>query len=68
MELSEQAIGRIATVRDLLREVSEAGAGVGAASPGHTSEHAIGPATTTGQAGWSRTMCAVQPSADPAPS
>ena len=32
VELSEQAIGRIATVRDLLREVSEAGAGVRAAS------------------------------------
>ena len=32
VELSEQAIGRIATVRDLLREVSEAGAGMRAAS------------------------------------
>jgi len=32
VELSEQAIGRIATVRDLLREVSEADAGVRAAS------------------------------------
>jgi long-chain acyl-CoA synthetase len=32
VELSEEAIGRIATVRDLLREVTEAGAGVRAAS------------------------------------
>jgi long-chain acyl-CoA synthetase len=32
VELSEQAIGRIATVRDLLREVSESGAGMRAAS------------------------------------
>ena len=32
VELSEEAIGRIATVRDLLREVSEAGAGMRAAS------------------------------------
>jgi long-chain acyl-CoA synthetase len=32
VELSDQAIGRIATVRDLLREVSEAGTGVRAAS------------------------------------
>ena len=32
VELSEQAIGRVATVRDLLREVSEAGAGMRAAS------------------------------------
>jgi long-chain acyl-CoA synthetase len=32
VELSEQAIGRIATVRDLLREVTEAGAGMRAAT------------------------------------
>ena len=32
VELSEQAIGRIATVRDLLHEVGEAGAGMRAAS------------------------------------